>query len=210
MSIINFNFNKNTYLIHVINSNNFNYYEEFINNINICNREILSKSFEQLAYNALNIEDQFIGFFLTNETNNILFSSFIIDLTCEKNRETIIKNGETIDNSVEITLICSNMNNHIVGLTNAFTNYVINNLVPNYKPNVRNIYLYVAGGQENLRAMIFYNKLGFKSFDDEILVYNYLSNKGGKKRNDGKKNKKSKKKHINKRKKTKKYLIFTK
>jgi hypothetical protein len=196
MNIINFNFKEDKYLIHVIDSNNYNYYEEFISNVNICNKKILSKSFEQLAYNALNIENQFIGFFLTNKTNNILFATIIVDLTCEKNKEIIIEQNASLENSVEITLICSNENVRVVGLTNSFTNYVISTLIPNYKLNVESIYLYVAGGQENTIAMKFYNKLGFRPFDNEILVYNYLSNNFNAK---GINNKIYKKKYIRKK-----------
>jgi hypothetical protein len=57
---------------------------------------------------------------------------------------------------------------------------VFANLIKSFKPTTKNIFLYVAQGlQNNNRAFMFYNKLGFVSLSDDnpnIMIYTY---KGG-------------------------------
>lgn len=187
------------YNIHVVTENNYNLYERFIEHANICDPIFLSKSFEQLSYASLEDSEKFIGFFLTNKNNKKLHNSMIIDLDCTKNQEAIIEFGYELQDSVEIVLLCANDKIRISGLTTEFVNFVLENIINQYKPNVKHVFLYVAQGikTENTRAFMFYNKLGFTSLSEEspnIMVYTY---KAGAKR---KQRSKSKSKKTNQRK----------
>ncbi len=192
MNIINFN---DKYLIHIINKNNYKFYESFLDKINICDPNFLSKSFEELSYMSLEDNDKYIGLFLTDKTNTKLYSTIIIDLDCDKNKEAIIDFGYTIEESVEIVLLCANNSIRIPGLTTSFVNFVFDNLIKLFKPEVKNIFLYVAKGiKNNYYAFMFYNKLGFVSLSDNdpnIMIYSY---KGGRRKRLTRKHKNNKKK----------------
>jgi hypothetical protein len=169
------------YNIHIIDSTNYPKYELFLSKITICDPTYLSKSFEMLSYSSLEDENN-IGFFLTNKTNDILYSSVLLDLECSKNEEVIIEHGYSLEECSEITLLCANYKKREPGLTGKFVNFLINNMIRKYKPTTKYIFLYVAQTIENNpNAYNFYVKMGFTLLSDNksVMIYTY---KGGKKR----------------------------
>ncbi len=55
-------FNETVYRLHIVNKNNFSYYEDILENVNICDSKFLEKSYEQLGYFSLEL-DNYYGFF---------------------------------------------------------------------------------------------------------------------------------------------------
>lgn len=170
--------NKN-YNLHIIDEKNFNKYENYLNKISICNSSYISSSYEKLSYTLLELYG-YIGFILTDVTNVNVFISCIIDIDCSQIKENV----ENIDlyDSVEIVLLCSNYELRIPGLTKTFFNIIIQNYIPKYKPDIKNLLLKVAQGtNKNVRAYNFYLTIGFKILNKSIMIYNY-NTVGGKKR----------------------------
>jgi len=183
MNILNLEYNKIKYNLHIVDSTNYNIYESLLKKINICDPVFLDKTYESLSY--LSIEDEnSIGFFLSDTNNTNIYSSTIVDLDCNKNKDEILNNGYLIVNSVELTLLCSNYKQRIPGLTKYFINYVISNLLKIFNPSIKYIFLHVGKGIEfNRHAYEFYVNIGFKPLSTnspEILLYSY---NGGKNKN---------------------------
>ena len=170
--------NKN-YNLHIIDEKNFNNYKNYLNKISICNSSYISSSYEKLSYTLLELYG-YIGFILTDVTNVNVFISCIIDIDCSQIKENV----ENIDlyDSVEIVLLCSNYELRIPGLTKTFFNIIIQNYIPKYKPDIKYLLLKVAQGtNKNVRAYNFYSTIGFKILNKSIMIYNY-NTVGGKKR----------------------------
>jgi len=206
MNIIDFD---DHYNIHVVNTHNYHFYERFLEDLNVCDPNFLSKSFEELSYMSLEDADNYIGLFLTDKTNKNLYTSMIIDVDCEKNKEAIIEHGYNLNESCEVVLLCTNNTIRIPRLTTQFVNFVFANLIKLFKPTTKNIFLYVAQGlKDNHHAFMFYNKLGFVSLSDDnpnIMIYTY---KGGKRKYKRRKTNKHIKNKTNKRRtnKSRKYI----
>jgi hypothetical protein len=195
----NITFNNILYNIHIVNEQNYELYEKKLDKMYICDNKIISKGYENLSYSSLS-EDGYIGFFISNTNNSIIYSSLIVDLNCSQISNKI---DENVDNSVEIVLLCSDTKNRVKNLTTYFFNYIINNVINQYKPNVNNILLYVSKGDSNQHAINFYNKNGFESIENNIMKYSYS---GGKNKSMKKSMKKLIEKYKNKlNKSTKKY-----
>ena len=171
----NISFSGNEYVIRTMNKDNYD--EDLLEKINICDPNILDKTLEQYAYYALE-EDQ-IGFFLTNQPNTKLYASAIIDLTCSKYAKLLERNEINVNNSFEITLLCANKNEPVTkGLTRHFIHYIIHTLIKQYMPNPEHIVLNLGGGESNQVALRFYTGLGFKKFvghamPPNMLIYEY-------------------------------------
>jgi len=168
MNILKLEYNKITYNLHIVDDMNYSSYSSLLNNINICDPRFLDSSYELLSY--LSVQDNnCVGFFLSNDSNTIIYSSAIIDLDCNKNKDEIIDNGYQISESIEITLLCSNYRQRIIGLTKYFMEYIITNLIQIYKSDVKHIFLHVGKGIEfNRNAYEFYIKFGFKPLTNNI------------------------------------------
>lgn len=147
----------------------------------ICDLNFLTNSFEKLSYESLEDED-FIGFFLTNKDNTSLYASLIIDLNCNINEKVIKDNKYNINNSIEITLLCTNKKIRVPLLTTKFAKFVISELILNIKRNSKHVFLYVAKNIENNRnAFNFYSRIGFKLLNnsDAVMVYDIEEKRGG-------------------------------
>jgi hypothetical protein len=167
---MNININNAIYNLHIIDENNYEMYKPLLQSINICNTEFISKSYEQMSYDALEFEG-YVGFFLTSVDNNFMYISCIVDLNCSGVKENYGLFDET--NVVEITLLCSNYKKRVIGLTKSFFNLIIDDYITVYKKNVEKILLRIAKGINNTSAFDFYSKIGFRLISKNIMEYNY-------------------------------------
>lgn len=164
------------YNIYIIDTKNYEIYEPLLEKLNICSRDFISYGYEHLSYETL-YDPGYVGFILTNNNSTIIYASLIIDLKCVDIKDKITgdiisKYNINFDNTISISILCANQNNSIPGLTNIFFKYVIDELVNTYKPAFKNILLYVSQsklGIGNPRAIKFYEKLGFRSIQDNIM-----------------------------------------
>lgn len=187
---MNITINSNIYKIHMVNKTNYHMYETLLTNTNICDVVFVKKSYENLAYTALEY-DGYVGFFLSNTNNTVLYVSAIFDLNCSQLQDKLDNISVQNNHAIELTMLCSNARERISGLTSDFLKYLLN-YIPKYKPNIHRIYLYIAQGSINTRALSFYTKIGFKEIQPNIMEYRYV-HEGGKKRKQSKKYTKSKK-----------------
>ena len=132
-----------------------------------------------MSYDVLDIEGYY-GFFITDITdNNTVYCSCIIDINCSQITDKIIRkiNNYSTNNSVEITLLCSNSKERITGLTKYLLNEVITKFIKYYKPQTDKIILSVANMKKNGSAIDFYEKFGFKIIEglDDIMELNLSS-----------------------------------
>jgi hypothetical protein len=180
-------YNNQTYSIHTVSQTNYVNNANWIENIGICDRNIISIGFENISYSILS-EDYGLGFFLTqlNNTNNV-YSSIIFDLTCGKNEDIIIEKEYDLTKSIELSLLCTNMNHYMPGLTMKFVNTVFQ-FIKVSNPIIEHVFLYVAKGSNNPRAVNFYRKIGFQYLENDNPFVMYLNlnemsmAKGGKQR----------------------------
>jgi len=177
MNSIPFNTQNNSYIIHVINNNNYNYYKTILENLNICSPEFISNNYESLSYDMLS-EPGYTGFFLTDIKSTIIYSSLVADLECAQ-LEDKITDKNLLENAVSIIILCSNMNKRIPKLTSSFFQFIIQKLIPKYKTNIKRILLYVTKEDDNPIAISFYKKLGFHFVENYIMSTSY---QGGVKR----------------------------
>jgi hypothetical protein len=173
---MNITINNNDYNLHVVTKTNFASYINILTNTNICDPMFISKTYEQLSYDLLQ-DDGYIGLLLFNKTNEILYTIAIFDLNCSQIEHKLDEYG-SFDKTIELTLLCSNSKERIVGLTRGLMDVILSNVIPKYKPNIKSVVLYVAQGENN-KAMDFYKTLGFKEIKSNILEYLYTT-KGGK------------------------------
>lgn len=194
---MNIQINDVSYNLHIIDKTNYTSYENLLETQYICDTVFISNLYENLSYSSLNT-DGFVGFFLTNTDNNLLYISAIVDLNCS----SIVDVYTSIDfsNAVDIILFCANDKRRVMGLTKSFFKLLINDYIPNYKPGVNKIYLRVAKGMYNVSAVDFYSKLGFNLIFNNLMEYKYYV--GGKKKFKRKRNSKKQYKH---KRKTRKY-----
>lgn len=164
-----------TYTIHIVDNTNYDMYSSMIEQLNICSKEFISNSYEMLSYDALS-EPGYVGCFITN--NSSVFSSLIIDLHCVDIKNKLTNSSLITNDTVSISLLCSNMTNRIPKLTTTFVRFVINNIIRLYKPSVNQVILYVAKGKDNHQAISFYTKLGFTFIEQNIMALS-LSPQGG-------------------------------
>lgn len=156
----------NEYALHIIIPRNYRNNIDWIKEIDICEHDVISKSFENLSY--LSLEDMNVaGFFITDPKNKLkVYASMIVDFSCDKNKEIITHNNFNLNNSAEITLLCANLKNHVSGLTNYFLKIAIYDFIKKFKPEIEYMFLHVAKGINNSRAYHFYHKFGFEIFDE--------------------------------------------
>ncbi len=188
---------EDKYNLHLIDKNNYELYETKLNNTQICGREFISSGYEELTYFALS-EDGYIGFFLTDLTNSIFYVFIIFDLQCSQIKDKL-SSYESFENTVEIVLICSNSINYVKGLATIFLKKILSEYIHYFMPNAKHILLFVAMRDKNIRAVDFYEKIGFKEIEPNIMKYDYVLG-GGKKlrKNTKKKKRKTKKKNMKK------------
>ena len=172
---------SNQYKLHIVDYKNYKMYGKRLNNTYICDATFVSNSYEHLSYSLL-ADEGYLGFFLSDLTNSILYVSIVFDLNCSQIRDKL-KDYGSIEDAVELTILCSNMTERIRGLATEFLNIVLSDFIPRYKPSVKHILLYVAQGVLNPGASSFYSKLGFTNIQPNIMEYTYGSKvKGGNKR----------------------------
>ena len=112
-----------------------------------------------------------------NKTNEILYTIAIFDLNCSQIEDKLDDYG-SFDKTIELTLLCSNSKERIVGLTRGLMDIILLHFIHKYKPNIKSVVLYVAKGEAN-KAMDFYKTLGFKEIKSNVMEYLYTT-KGGK------------------------------
>lgn len=199
---MNITIDSNSYNIHVVNNRNYNFYKNILDNAYICDDNFVKKSYENLAYSALEY-DGYLGFFLTDVNNSILYLSAILDFNCSQIQSKLSDvNNINLEKAVELTILCSNTKERIYGLASKFLTIMLSDYIPSYKPDVEYVLLYVAQGLSNKKALSFYIKMGFREILPNIMEYVYTSHQGGKKRKYTNKNRKNKNR---KNKNTKKY-----
>ena len=172
--IMNFNFEDKKYNLHIVDNFNYNEYIDFFNNQFICDTNYISQNYEFLMYSILE-DPGCVGFFISNKENKIIYLSLIVDIDCVQSDNINVDES----NSIIISLLCSNHLDRQPRLTFYFMNYFIHNLILNYKPDLKNIYLSVAKKRNNKNAIKFYTSIGFKELNNGHMKYTFT--KGGKK-----------------------------
>lgn len=169
---------QNEYLIHSVSDKNYEYYKNILNFTNICDPLYISPSYESNSYNLLQ-DEGFVGFFLTNQENTVVYCSIVFDLEAHQLADYLSKNDYDVKDVVSITLLCSNAKKRISGVTGEFLKHVIKNLIKKYKPTIDFIFLNVSKGETNKRAMNFYKNNGFILLDrDNSIMINNIHGGG--------------------------------
>lgn len=156
------------YTIYTVTKKNYKKYETILDNLLICDNTFISNVLENSIYTSIQ-DGGMTGFFLTDNKN--IMASVIVDKKCSQNSDFIKENGYPLQNSIEITLVCANQSIRVAGLTTLFVKYIIQGFIPSLKDNVRYLFLYVAKGNKNTRAISFYKKIGFKLLKENRMIY---------------------------------------
>lgn len=156
------------YLFHTIHHKNYNKYKKLLH-FTICDVKYITKTYELNAYKILE-DDGFVGFFLTDLENSIIYCSIIFDLQCIQIEKYIYENGFTINECAVIALLCSNQKHRVRELTTYFISYILKNEIQKYKHSIEFILLNVSYGETNQRANAFYKKVGFVSLDNNMMI----------------------------------------
>lgn len=197
MNIEKFMFKNKTYDLHEVSQNNYgSIYSNILENIKICDTNVISNTYEGLSYDSLDYSNS-VGFFISDvdavPNNLIIYSSLIIDPECNQSDDKITKlyNEYSIDElldinineCVEVTLLCSNNLKRIPGLTRSFFKYIIDNKIHKINPDCKHVLLSVANIGENVNAKKFYEASNFKLLhpDSNLMIYSYTNSNGGKK-----------------------------
>lgn len=171
-------FNDKDYNLHLVDSQNIQLYEPILKQLSVCDPNVISKSTEKLSYASLN-EAGYYGFFISNTMNTVIYNSAIVDIDCSQIGDKLIDNDiDDIDiiHSVELVLLCSNLNKRVKGLTAFLLNFIIDYVIV-LNPLCQNILLYVAKGETNTTAGDFYKKIGFESLKGNFMAYIYKKHK---------------------------------
>ena len=169
---MNIEINNKDYNLHIISLYNYKKYEKVLEQMNICDTKYISNNYENASYSVLEYEG-YVGFILTNTSNTIVYISLIIDINCSTlNYRSGILDTEK---AVEISLLCANKEQRVIGLTKSFVNIIIRKYIPQLKKNVNKIYLFVSKGIDmNKSAFDFYSKIGFNPAEyTNLMEYNY-------------------------------------
>jgi len=169
MNIQNIKINDINYNLHIITNFNYQTYGMLLEKQHICDTRFISNEYERLSYGALEDVESYIGFFLTNANNTVLYISSIVDLNCSGIKDESLD----VTNAVEIVLLCANYNERVIKLTENLFNLLINDYIPKYKNNVSKIFLRIAKGIDNTTAFDFYLKIGFKFITKNLMEYTY-------------------------------------
>lgn len=187
---MNITIDSKSYNIHMVNNTNYDLYKNVLDNAYVCDDDFVKKNYENLAYSALEYEG-YLGFFLTDVNHSILYVSAIFDFNCSQ-IQSKLNNNINLENTVELTMLCSNTKERIYGLASNFLTIILSDYIPRYKPDIEYVLLYVAQGLSNKKALSFYIKMGFKEILPNIMEYTYTLHQGGKKRKYTNKNRKNK------------------
>lgn len=200
-----YNFNGNDYVLHIVSERNYDNYELFFKNMNVCERSVISKNLEQMSYESLELEGYY-GFFISNAELTVIHAFVIIDINCESIK---IPKDVAIDIStcVGIVLYCSSKKNNVRGLASDLFKKVIEEYIPMYKPNCENVLLTPATSDTSRLSQI-YSKFGFRTLREgsPTMILNLSASSGGRRnRNRRKSNRRKKYKNKSKNKRTRKY-----
>lgn len=176
-----FTHNKIEYKICVVTNKNYKKFSHVLERLLICDPSYISNVLENANYESIQDDKYTIGFFLLDDKN--VLCSMVVDTMCRHGGDVMSKYID-INHAIEISLLCANYLHHVPGLTLFFTSYIINEIIPSLKEDVNYVFLYVAKGDANQRALSFYKKVGFKEIDIvgkidkniKIMIYD-LSNK---------------------------------
>lgn len=196
---------KNKLTLLIIDYSNYDQYESWLENLSICDEDIISNSLEQLNYMILDDKHEgYIGYFVTNEHNDVI-SVIICQNYIEHDDKIPNKYKNIINNPLyfKISLICTNYNKKIKYLTLELLKFIFNNYIQSFGKT--KAILFLAKPEINQNALNFYTKFGFNLIDDKgLMIYN--NSTGGKKnkKNKSKKYIKTKKSRISRKNKYKK------
>lgn len=170
-------FNGNDYHLHIVYSKNIKFYAPLLNQLRVCDSNVISTSNEKLSYLSLS-EEGYYGFFISNQNNTVIYNSAIVDIHCSQIGDKLIDNDIDINiiRSVELVLLCSHPMYRIKGLTSFLLKFIIDKIIIALKPNCEHILLYVAKGETNTNATDFYEKIGFEVLQGNFMAYTYKKN----------------------------------
>ena len=145
----------------IIDSNNYDTYSKMFHNI--CDSAFVSKTYEMLAYDSIEVNDN-IGIFLYSPKTQQVVTALVIDPNAT-DLEQKVNNVSNLDayHFVEIVMLCANQHNNVPTASYTLFNAVIDMCIFNNRPN---FFLWVAQGQKNTRASAFYSKNGFTKIPD--------------------------------------------
>ena len=149
--------------LHVINSKNISKYAHRLSEPSVCDRAVISQSYELLAYS--NIADHAVGFFLTNGDFSKISVSAVVDLHPEL-YETFRLPAKSY---VELNILCASRQKNpwwtswfstkTKSLTPAA--HLMQAIMSHFKKLKRHIVLWLPSHKTNARAIAFYTKFGF-------------------------------------------------
>jgi ribosomal protein S18 acetylase RimI-like enzyme len=174
-------------LIRFIAVDTENFYELQGLSYSVCDSTFLANDYEEMAYEMLEDEEDYIGFFAIQKIDGMerIIASMIISK--EVAMDKVNKNAPNSTDAnishllankteyTEITLLCSDKQHRVVGLAS-----VMMRVVQSQFPN---IVLHVAKGEKNPNANKFYIKMGFQVIPNSIvMIYRSKDQSGGAKR----------------------------
>ncbi len=125
---MNYEFNGILYDVLHINSKNYKKYQKWLNKIELCDREVIDKSLEDIELSSLE-DEGFHGFFISHNGFKNILAFVILDFNCENSSHKIdfAEYGLNIENCVELSLFCSNQSIRIPKLATSFLQSVLEN-----------------------------------------------------------------------------------
>lgn len=134
----------------------------------ICNPDLISPSYEKLAYGLVDHENNIFGLFIKDENENVVVTC-VVDLGCTNVCQKLSIDQSMVENYGEITLLCSNPKHRISGLASLVLNIVkdISLLI-----DKKYLLLITSNLNKNQSAVSFYKKNGFITTSiPDIMVY---------------------------------------
>ena len=155
--------------LQIINNQNFTSSEDFLENLNICDRSTIDSFYELASYMSLDENNE--GFFLLDPTN--VYLSCVVQYNCDNliKKNLLDKNDlkRFKNKSCEIVLLCSNQTNKIKGLAFDFMENLKNYLSAK---GIQYIFLIVSNLKDDHDYRVaFYNSLDFDLMDNSVMMY---------------------------------------
>jgi GNAT superfamily N-acetyltransferase len=130
--------------VFVVSEANYAENAEFLDALRLCDEQYVSTELEGMTYDVLQYPDN-MGFFCRNPASRTVASVVCIEFQ---------ERGKV----VEVTLVCSSEQNRVRGASRELFAGVLNYV---RGEGVEQVYLHVAKGAENKRAVAFYTSLQF-------------------------------------------------
>ena len=155
----------------IINKHNFQSYEDYLENLKICDRSTIDSLYEEASYRSLDNQAN-EGFFLVDEENND-YLSCVVQYNCDNLIAKNLLNQNDLqrfkNKSCEILLLCSNKTNKIKGLAFDFMEHLKTYLA---QKGIQYIFLVVSNlKNDDDYRVAFYNSLGFDLMNNSLMIY---------------------------------------